>query len=171
MRTILIGLALTLAALPAAAQTREQNWAKCKGVDPDLNVSGCTALIQSGRETAADLAVAYRNRGSGYGALALLDESIADETKAIALRPDYAEAYQSRGSAYADKGLADQAIADYTKAIALKPDFADAYSDRGGVYEEKGQRDQAIADYRAALKLDPTDDGSKDALKRLHATP
>jgi tetratricopeptide (TPR) repeat protein len=76
-----------------------------------------------------------------------------------------------RGNAYSDKEMYDQAIADYSKAIAVKPDDAVAYGDRGLVYAKQGHNDLAEADFRAALKLDPTDQASKDGLKRIGAKP
>jgi tetratricopeptide (TPR) repeat protein len=141
MLRILIGLVVGLVALPAWAQTRDENVARCTAAaDPatvDLKIGACTALLQSGQETAINIPIIYYDRGNGYR----------------------------------NKGLYDQAIADYTQAIALKPDKANAYYNRGGAYEEKGQRDQAIADYRMALKLAPNYQLPLDALKRLGVTP
>jgi len=50
-------------ATSAAAQTRDENIARCDSDDPDLRISGCTAFIQSGRDTAAILAIAFNQRG------------------------------------------------------------------------------------------------------------
>ena len=49
MRGILIGLALTLAALPAWTQPHDETM--CQSFDPDTSISGCTALIQSAQVT------------------------------------------------------------------------------------------------------------------------
>jgi len=67
--------------------------------------------------------VAYLNRGNAYIGKGLYDQAIADETKAIALKPDYALAYFDRGFAYEKKGQRDQAIADYRAALKLNPNF------------------------------------------------
>jgi tetratricopeptide (TPR) repeat protein len=175
MLRILIGLVVGLVALPAWAQTRDENVARCTAAaDPatvDLKIGACTALLQSGQETAINIPIIYYDRGNGYRNKGLNDQAIADYTEAITLNPNYDNAYDNRGIVYRDKGLYDQAIADYMQAIALKPDKANAYYNRGGAYEEKGQRDQAIADYRMALKLAPNYQLPLDALKRLGVTP
>ena len=37
--------------------------------DPELSISGCTAVIRSGQYSGRDLAVAYNNRGNAYNNL------------------------------------------------------------------------------------------------------
>lgn len=155
VRNFLIGLAWALIATPSWSQTAQQRtWCFSSAATDDETIDGCTALIQSGRET-TNLPTEFYNRGIGYDGKGLYDQAIADDTQAIALKPDYAEAYDNRGFAYDDKGLYDQAIADYTQAIALKPDFADAYTNRGSAYGKKGLYDQAVADYTKAIALKP----------------
>src|SRR5258708_409733 len=97
----------------------------------DQAVAACTSLIQSGRETSANLSLEYYNRGIAYRRKGLYDQAIADHNRAIALTPGDADAYQARGVAYRYRGLYDLAIADYTQAIALKPDYEGAYAARG----------------------------------------
>lgn len=155
MPRIFIGLALVLVALPAWAQTRDENRTKCLSNNPDISISGCTADIQSGQESTLDLSVTYLNRGNAYEDKDLYDQAIADYTKAITLAPNYALAYANRGITYDLKGLYDQALADENKAITLKPDYAWAYTNRGVVYKDKGLYDQAIADQTKAIKLKP----------------
>ncbi|HZL60413.1 MAG TPA: tetratricopeptide repeat protein [Stellaceae bacterium] len=121
MRLILIGLALTLAALPAWAQTLHENAVRCEGSDPNLRIGGCTALIQSGQVTNEVMADAYYNRCAAYIDKGLYDKAVADCTRAIALKPDFAVAYDNRGAAYEKKGLRDKAIADYRAALKLDP--------------------------------------------------
>jgi tetratricopeptide (TPR) repeat protein len=179
MKTTILFLCPVATFLPAGiaaaatfvAQTRAENAARCGGDDLDIALTGCTALIQSGQETAAALAVIHLHRGIAYYNKGLTDQAIADETAVIALQPDFATAYYDRGEAYLNKGLTDQAIADYTKAIALKISLAYAYNNRGFNYEKKGEGDKAIADYRTALEFDPNDDWARDALHRLGVTP
>jgi tetratricopeptide (TPR) repeat protein len=171
MRTILIGLAMACIALPAWAQTHDQNVARCGGNDHDLSISACTALIQSGQDPTYEIGAFFDLRGFDYEAKGLHDQAIADYTRAIALDPTDAPAYSMRGVAYEAKGLHDQAIADYTRAIALSPNDPYAHNYRGVAYEAKGLHDQAIADYRAALKITPDMKEPKDGLTRLGATP
>jgi tetratricopeptide (TPR) repeat protein len=168
VRRILAGVALMFFALPVWAQTLSENRARCDSNQPDISIAGCTALIRSGQETnPGNQSVAYYNRGSAYYFKGLLDQSLVDFNKAIALKSDDPNTYLGRGAVYLKKELYDQAIADFTKTIALQPDRANAYNIRGLTYERKSERDKAISDYRAALKLNPNDKGSKEGLERL----
>ena len=121
MRAIFIALALALGALPARAQTKADLEAKCDALapDPDVTIGGCTALIQRGLESGANLGVTYNNRSAAYDAKGFHDQAIADETQAIALMPNQATPYVNRGIAYEHKGLRDQAIADYRAALSI----------------------------------------------------
>jgi tetratricopeptide (TPR) repeat protein len=169
MRWILIGLALTLIAPTALAQTRDQ--ANCANPDPEVGVAGCTALIESGAVKGPALALAYYNRGLHQDVQGHLDEAAADYTKAIALKPDFAAAYNNRCVVDAQKGLLDSAIEDCTRAIKLKADYESAYATRGLAYFQKGQKDEATADWSIAIKLNPGDQNVKNGLASLGATP
>ena len=168
----LIGLALACMAATALAQAPPNIHSPgCRSADLDESIAACTAMIQSGKETTANLAMAYNVRGHDYVARGLYDQAIPDFDKAIALNSRYAFAYNTRGRAYAAKGLYDRAIADFTQALALNHDFAEIPFNRAAAYEAKGQREPAIADYRAALKLRPDLQDAKDGLARLRAAP
>jgi hypothetical protein len=58
MRAILIGLLLLSSALPAAAQTKVENAAKCVSDDPDTKIAGCTAMLNSPDESRENWAIA-----------------------------------------------------------------------------------------------------------------
>jgi tetratricopeptide (TPR) repeat protein len=90
---------------------------------------------------------------------------------AIQVNPKLAAGYFNRANVHDDRKQYDRAIADYSKAIELNSKWVSAYYNRGSAFLAKGNRDQAIADYRRALRLDPTDQATKDALKRLGASP
>ena len=98
------------------------------------------------------------------------DLSIRACTTLIEQNPGNALAYYNRSVAYYDKGEYDRAIADFTKAIEIEPN-ANRYSARAVAYEKKSDNEQAIADYRRAQAKDPNHHSSKDALKRLGASP
>lgn len=158
MPRALILLALLLVAMPAWAQTRDENAAQCANIDADTRIKGCTGLINSGRESQANLAVAYTNRGVGENKKGLYDKAIADTTKAISLGPDVANAYAVRGSSYRLKGANDRAIVEYNKALEMKSTAAVRaiiVFDRGKAYDNKGMRDAAITDFSQAIALKP----------------
>ncbi len=152
---ILVFAATMLPAAGANAQLAPQ-WGSCtENLDLGERIEACTILIQSGRETSNNLAVAYNNRGNAYSAKGDLDRAIADFNQALGLDPNLATVYYNRGTAYDDKGDLDRAIADFNAAILLDPKFAVAYNNRGSAYNAKGDFDRAIADYSAAIRLDP----------------
>jgi tetratricopeptide (TPR) repeat protein len=60
-------------------------------------ISGCTTVIQSGRENTENLAVAFNNRGNAYSDKGDLERAIQDYDQAIRLNPQYATAFNNRG--------------------------------------------------------------------------
>ena len=121
----------------AANAQLSRAWTRCANKEkasPDLQISGCTTVIQSGKETQKNRAVAYTNRGNAYLGKKDYDRAIADYNKAIELEPKLAAAYANRGLAYGAKGDIDGAIADLDKAIDLNPKLAHAYANRGLAY-------------------------------------
>jgi len=156
---VLIGcITLALAgARPAAAEPSPQ-WQLCtdKGqVEPDRRIAACTAVIESGRETKHDQAVAFTTRGTAYYRKRDLDRAIADYSEAIRLDPNYALPFANRGRMYVAKGDRARGIPDFTEAIRLDPKDGHFFSDRGNAYYGTGERDRAIADYNEAIRLDP----------------
>jgi lipoprotein NlpI len=141
----------------AAGQTRDQNWDKCKADDPDTSIAGCTALIQSGQESPADLATAYFDRGIAHRDKKEYDLALQDLDQALKLKPEFSGALNTRGNVYADMGETDRAIADYNDAIRLDPNYALAYYNRGNAYGDKKEWDKANADYDQYVKLAPAD--------------
>src|SRR5271157_2444081 len=93
--------------------------------NPDLRISYCTRVIQSGQYLGADAAPAFYDRGLAYNKVGQYDLAIADFDEAIHLNPNLAAVFDDRGVAYYNKGEYDHAIADYNEAIRLNPDFAD----------------------------------------------
>jgi tetratricopeptide (TPR) repeat protein len=169
-----IVVASILTAGAAAAQSLDDNWARCKdfGRNPDLGIEACTAIIQSGQQITTGLAVAflYRgnayvdkreydraiqdlNRGNAYGGKREYDRAIQDYDQAIRLDPNNAQAFNNRGNAYADKREYDRAIRDYDQAIGLDPNNALAFFNRGRAKWLKGDRAGANADIAAAKQI------------------
>jgi tetratricopeptide (TPR) repeat protein len=102
----------------AAAQTVNQQ--QCPASNPDLSISGCTAMILSGRETPGNLAEAFYNRGVAYDNKGQPDRAIEDYDQAIRLNPNHAKAFYNRGVAYTIKRQHDRAIEDFDHAIWLR---------------------------------------------------
>jgi lipoprotein NlpI len=158
MRWGLLGIVSAIAAMlssMALAQGSDENWEKCKGDTPELVIAGCTAVIQSGKEENANLAIAYYYRGAAYDGRGFYDRAIQDYDQAITLYPKYASAFNKRGYAYWALFKIDRAIEDFDQAIALNPKFAQAFNNRGNAYRVKADYDRAIKDFDQALALLP----------------
>jgi tetratricopeptide (TPR) repeat protein len=116
------------AAQPAKAEADMRlqylEWCRSSEADvaSDLVILSCSELIELGKETPRNLAVAFTNRGNGYVFRDDYDRAIADYTEAIRLDPNSVGAYFGRAGAYSDRGDVDRAMADYTAAqrLALK---------------------------------------------------
>jgi tetratricopeptide (TPR) repeat protein len=131
-----------------------------EGFASDLQISGCTTLIQTGKEKRPALAQDYFNRASAYDFAGDADHALPDFDQAIKLAPKNAAAYYRRGTIYWLKADYDRAIADFTRAIKVDPKQALYFSYRGYAHYAKGQFDLAINDYDQVLKLQP---GNPDA--------
>jgi tetratricopeptide (TPR) repeat protein len=70
-------------------QIQAWEWCRNQGgsVALDLRISGCTTVIQSGRENPKGLANAFNSRGNAYWAKKEYDPAIADYDQAIKLNP------------------------------------------------------------------------------------
>jgi tetratricopeptide (TPR) repeat protein len=155
-------LAASLAAAPALAQTKQQSdWCVNNGLafSPDLQIKGCTALIQAnGGKNARQMASAFKNRGDAYKDKSDYDRAIADYNEAIRLDPKFAIAFRGRALATAVlKKDYNGSIPDLTEAIRLDPKYASAYSDRCLSRAIVGQLQDALADCEEALRLGITD--------------
>jgi tetratricopeptide (TPR) repeat protein len=135
---------------------QESDWCIDKGIAPDFQVSGCTAVIQSGNGSPNDLTSAHRNRGLAYYGKHDLDHAIADYTEAIRINPKHVDAYNNCGDIYQARQDLDRAIADFDAVIRLNPNFSAAFSNRCHAYVDKGDNDHAKADYDEAIRLNPT---------------
>jgi tetratricopeptide (TPR) repeat protein len=117
--------------LPTRAKLSQPwKWGLDKESPPYQQISGCTTVMQSGKESPKDLSIAFTNRGNAYHAKGDNGRAIADYSEAIRLNPQYSAAYTGRGDAHNDTYQYDRAIADYTEAINLNPTEAAAYYGR-----------------------------------------
>jgi len=133
---LLLGGVATAQRLP-----RFKNIDLCNGADrtsPDIQIGGCTALIDSGIEPPRVLVIAYNNRGNAYAAKGEYDRAVQDYDQSIKLNPNYARAFNNRGVAYQKKGDYDRAINDFDDAIKLDPNYASAFANRAQTYLNKG---------------------------------
>jgi lipoprotein NlpI len=144
----------------ASAPTRQQlNWCDNEGqiYSNDQQIEGCTAAINSGRESRQNLAVSHYNRGNGYFRKGDLDRAIADYNEAIRLNPKDFDNFTNRGLVYMHKGDFDRAIADYNEAIRLDPKSSIAYRRRGLINLYSGSLPKALDDLNQSRALNRKD--------------
>jgi tetratricopeptide (TPR) repeat protein len=130
MRMIAGGITVIAAVLlyeAVQAQT-EQQCALCYGKTgapldlepPEILISGCTAVIQSGTRSGGDLAVAFTNRGLGYRRTSQFERAFEDFSQAITLDSTYTPAYYHRGKMYLERGEIQRAEEDFDQVARLK---------------------------------------------------
>jgi tetratricopeptide (TPR) repeat protein len=134
-----------------------------EGFPLDLQIRGCTMLIDSGKASRDDRALDYFKRGEAHDFQRDYDHAIADYNAALAIYraapaipPAIAVAYLRIGMIYYVKNDNDNAITYLDKAVAMNAQDTSALSYRGYSYAGKGAFDAAIADYDAVLRLEPT---------------
>jgi len=157
--TVSTDFAVTSAIPPGSGtdQVASPAWDLCVGkigVPADLQIGGCTKLIDSGQETRENLAIAYGNRGNGYQIIKDFHRAIADYDQAIESNPKDPIIFNNRGIAYGNEGDNDRAIADFTEAIRLDPNFAEALAHRGLLRIKRGDA-EGRDDIAAAESLKP----------------
>ena len=149
---------LVLGSVTAAQTPRLKNIQLCNGEDrstPDAQITGCSALIDSGDETPQVLTIAYNNRGNAYTAKGAYDLAIKDYDRAVELNPNYAKAFNNRAVVYEKTGELDKAIEDFGQAAKVDPNYARPFAHRAAIHAGKHEYDLAVRDYDEAIRLAP----------------
>lgn len=104
------------------------HWKACTGnpgIDWDQQIKSCSELIQSGKESQENLAIAFYNRALAYESKDNFDyeHAIADYTESIRLNPKDADAFFYRGLSKGRLGDKAGAAADLDEAKRLNPNI------------------------------------------------
>lgn len=160
-RCILTGAFLVLGLFPirtGSAQTQQQiDWCRnsASSFSYGLQISGCTAVIQSGRSKVY-LPWAFHSRGYAYYRTDNFEAAIADFSEAIRIDPADARALNARCWLRAIVGRdLPEALGDCNESLRLRPNDAQTLDSRGFTCLKLGQLNNAISDYDAALSLEP----------------
>jgi tetratricopeptide (TPR) repeat protein len=89
-------------------------------LEPEILISGCTAVIQSGNRSGHDLAMAFIIRGLGFARTLQFERAFEDFNESIGLDSTCAPAYHHRGNMYLGKGEIERAGQDFDQAARLK---------------------------------------------------
>ena len=117
-------VALLAACFPQAAKAYDS--ADCRSSNPDLAITVCSAIIDGGKETKENIAVAYRLRGIAYGKKGDFERAIKDFDMLVALYPKNANSYFRRAFAHEQSGNTKLAAADYRKVLSIRPSDQEA---------------------------------------------
>jgi tetratricopeptide (TPR) repeat protein len=161
-RYIIAGAILVVGLFPdgTAAQTQQQiDW--CVNSESlfsyDLQIGGCTAVIQSGQGSTLYLPLAFHSRAYAYYKKDEYQDAIADFSEAIRLDPTDAQALNGRCWMRAIVGRElRQALEDCNESLRLRANDAPTLDSRGFTCLKLGQLNHSISDYDGALGLDPT---------------
>jgi predicted O-linked N-acetylglucosamine transferase (SPINDLY family) len=93
-----------------------------------------------------------------------LDEALALNLRALALRPDHAGTHNNLGLVFQDRGERGQALEHLSRAIALAPDVADFRNNLGLTLMSLYRLDAAMAALKEAIRLAPEDPKAYDNL-------
>jgi tetratricopeptide (TPR) repeat protein len=132
-----------------------QAWDLMRQKDYDAIIELCTTGLAEYPDSVTILgrrAVAYSLKGEK-------EQSLADYTRMIALKPQDPDGWNSRGNLYHELGEYDKAIADYSQCIPLSPEgYGTYWSNRGISCYEKGDLDAALADLTTSIATWRTED-------------
>lgn len=95
----------------------------------------------------------YMLRADIYCDMGQTEESVADFSHAIQIRPDSAHAFNYRGWANYLHGDYYAAMSDLNRAIQLDSELAYAFNNRGLVWQAMGYPELAKADFEEAINL------------------
>jgi len=133
-RRMIAGAAIMImAALVQAPAQAQQHRELCYGKNgapadperPERLIEDSTAIIESGRRSARDLAVAFTDRGRGHRQTFEPQDALEDFDQAIKLDPKYLPAYCERGDLYWEQGDIERARRDFDQVIRMRRREAD----------------------------------------------
>lgn len=129
--------------------------------DSDI-IAWCSAVLDLGKETQENIAVAYRQRGLARSNIGQVELGIKDLDQAILLDPKGSEHFRVRcvlrtvlGDETKSTAQYERAISDCNRAIELNPEESYAFNNRGIAYSAMKRYDEAISDYTKALEISP----------------
>jgi tetratricopeptide (TPR) repeat protein len=156
---VLAALSTGAVAVPAAAQTIQEQAARCtdeNNTSIDDRMATCTAVIASGQVTGSDLSKVYESRAFAFDFKNDTDHAIADYEVAVRLNPDHGELYEELCEIRTDHPSTGLDAARAACDAALQQEDVDKQAilwNRGYVGLKQKRFADAWNDYDAGLKM------------------
>jgi tetratricopeptide (TPR) repeat protein len=151
------GLALALSpVLRCAAGGRASAAVDCFSEDIERRIEGCTALIERGDQTLADMSHVYAMRALAYSLKGRYDVAVRDYDVAISKKPDFAVALNNRAWAYFRWGKGAMGLDDVERSLQLSPTSPNSLDTRGHIYQTLGRVEEALHDYDQVMSYGGT---------------
>lgn len=121
----------------------------------DLQIGGCSALMQVEDRSRVNIGTTFIRRGQAYARQGEHEAAIADFTAAVALDPRAAAAYYGRAQSRRETRAYAGAVADLDQVIRLRPGNAGDLNSRCWARAVGNlQLEQALADCNASLAIE-----------------
>jgi tetratricopeptide (TPR) repeat protein len=123
----------------------------CFSEDIERRIKGCTALIERGDWSVADLCYVYAMRGLAFSVTGRYAAAISDYDVAIRMKPDFSVALNNRAWAYFRWGKGPTGLDDVERSLQLNPTSPNALDTRAHIYQALGRVREALHDYDQAM--------------------
>jgi tetratricopeptide (TPR) repeat protein len=123
----------------------------CFSEDIERRIEGCTALIERGDQTSADLSHVYAMRALAFSLKGRYAAAIRDYDVAISMKPDFAVALNNRAWAYFRWGKGPMGLDDVERSLQLSPTSPNTLDTRAHIYQTLGRLSEALHDYDQAM--------------------
>jgi tetratricopeptide (TPR) repeat protein len=123
----------------------------CFSEDIERRIEGCTALIERGDQTIADLSHVYAMRALAFSLKGRYGAAIRDYDVAISMKPDFAVALNNRAWAYFRWGKGPMGLEDVERSLQLSPTSPNTLDTRAHIYQTLGRLREALQDYEQAI--------------------
>ena len=180
--TLIMAVAVCISQVAQAQGNKEANKLARDGAeasksqDYDKAVELLRKATALDRKYAADLAVAYQQRGfasasnqnfNPFRGYSEAERDIRDFGEAIKINSRDARIYEQRAAVEMKMRDYDKALADYSELIKLKPNEVRYLNYRAYIYEVKDDVQNSMTDTEKALKQDPNNQDAKTRKQRL----
>jgi tetratricopeptide (TPR) repeat protein len=125
------------------------------GVTADQRIEACSSIIESGKATNENLALAYGNRGVARLRKKEFEGARGDHRESLRLDSTSGASHRFRGNLYLFDGNEMKASEEYRQAIKVDPKLGPAYTSLGMLAFRRGAGASAIEFLDKAIEFEP----------------